>query len=344
MVDLEKVRRILIIKLRYIGDVLLTTPVIRALRAGFTHAHLAALVNAGTEEVLVGNPDLNEILCIQKTGWFEALRFIRQLRNRYFDLVIDLTDGDRSALLSFFSRAPIRVGYNHEQRWRGRLYTHLVKADREKTHQILYHLESVRTLGLPVNEAQPRVCILEKEREDARTMIRQLGLDLLAPLVMIHPGARWPLKSWPIERFAQLADFIQDRMGARVVLFGGILDRYPVEAIQNQMRTRAVALVGQLTLRQLAAFIQQCTLFISNDNGPMHLAAALNRPVIALFGFTDPTVWGPWGKGHQVFYKPQDCRSCWPARSCVKGYSGCMSQISVEEVVKAVEEKIGACR
>src|SRR2546425_9412424 len=131
--------RILVLKLRYVGDVLLTTPVLSRLRESFPKAHLAMLVNPGTDDVVRDHPALDEVLVLERGNLARQWRFVRDLRRQRFDLVIDLTDADRSALLSWLSSAPVRLGYHSEGRWRGPLYTHVVHADSILMHTVLFH-------------------------------------------------------------------------------------------------------------------------------------------------------------------------------------------------------------
>src|SRR5207247_6765555 len=140
--------RILVIKLRYVGDVLLATPVLSRLRENFPKAQLEILVNPGTDDVVRDHPALDEVLVLERGDLARQWRFVRELRRRRFDLVIDLTDGDRSAFLSWLSRAPVRLGYNSEGRWRGVLYTQVVDADRFAMHTVRYHLKALEALGL----------------------------------------------------------------------------------------------------------------------------------------------------------------------------------------------------
>src|SRR2546428_11657651 len=134
--------RILVVKLRYVGDGLLATPVLSRLRESFPKARLAMLVNPGTDDVVRDHPALDEVLVLERGGLIRQWRFVRDLRRRHFDLVIDLTDADRSAFQSWLSSAPVRLGYNSEGRWRGLLYTQVVDADRFAMHTVRYHLKA----------------------------------------------------------------------------------------------------------------------------------------------------------------------------------------------------------
>ncbi len=332
---LKTPKNILVIMLRYIGDVLLTTPVLRTLRMQVPGARITVMVNAGTEDVLGGNPNVDHVLVVQRRGLVSQMRFLRQLRASGFDCVIDLTDGDRSALLSRLTGAPIRIGYDQERRWRGLLYTAIVRLPTIRLHRVERNLEAVRAIGL---EPKGSALILKpsrKDEEEAADILRRLGLeDAAHPLVMLHPGARYWFKSWPVERFAVLADRLSEELGCAVVVGGSEADRPVAETIQARARSKPVLLAGGTTLPQLAAILKRCRLFVGNDNGPMHMAAALQVPLVALFGPSDPAIWGPRGGAAEVIYRGDACHAC-VHPTCVRGEESCMHQISVEEVLAA---------
>jgi predicted lipopolysaccharide heptosyltransferase III len=323
---------ILVIKLRYIGDVLLATPVLRALRERFPEACLTMAVNRGTEEVLKRNPDVNEVLVVEHGGLGAQLRFARDLRRRCFDCVLDLTDGDRSAILTRLSGAPVRIGFNDEHRWRGLLYTSVVQVP-EGFHRVEHDLEAVRPLGI-IPKAGPLVLRTDPEDEEGVSrLLSELGVSG-SRLVMIQPGARYWFKAWPAERFAELADRLTDVFGCRIMVGGDGRDQDIAATICEKARSSPAVLAGRTTLLQYAAIVKRCDLFVGNDNGPMHMAAALGVPVVALFGPSDPREWGPRGEKVQVLYKGLDCRRCFHP-TCERGEESCMKQISVEEVFAA---------
>lgn len=341
----EAVRRVLVVKLRYIGDVLLSTPVFRGLRQAFPAAATTALVNAGTEEVLLHHPDVDEVFLVDrlraKTGswarcWADELRLVRRLREARFDLALDLTDGDRAAFLTWASGARVRVGFNREGRFRGRAYHRIVPAWSGPRHAVEAHLEALRALGLQVRAVAPTLSLPPEAEAAAEDLLARKRVARDRDLVLIHPGARWWFKAWPAERFAALADGIEEELGAQVLIAGGPGDVAAAESIRRQMRHPAVSLAGETSVLQLAAVLKRCRLFVGNDNGPMHIAAAVGTPVVALFGPTDPAEWGPWGEGHIVLHKGLDCRECWRRSTCWRGEGNCLRQITVDETMMAI--------
>jgi predicted lipopolysaccharide heptosyltransferase III len=331
--------RILVVKLRYVGDVLLATPVLSRLRERFPKAHLAMMVNPGTDGVVRGHPALDDVLVVERGNPARQWRFARELRARRYDLVIDLTDSDRSAVLSWLTGAPVRLGYNSEGRWRGRLYSRIVEADRFGMHQVRYHLKATEALGLTGPPPAPALVVSQEARSAADRLLKEAGIDASRPLVCLHPGARWWFKSWPGERFAALADRVQTETSAQALFLGGEQERIAAGRIAQSMTTPFRSLVARTGLQELGALLERAALMVSNDNGPMHMAAALRVPVIGLFGPSDPTVWGPWGDGHRTFYKGLDCRACFHP-DCFRGEQNCMKLITLDEVWVAVRQAI----
>jgi predicted lipopolysaccharide heptosyltransferase III len=354
----EAVRRVLVVKLRYIGDVLLCTPVFRGLREAFPRASICALVNAGTEAVLQHHPDVDEVLLVNRPDakvwaggryWADQFRLVRRLREHRFDLALDLTDGDRAAFLTWASGARLRVGYNREGRLRGRAYHRVVPVGSGSRHAVVANLEALRVLGLPGRAVAPSLGLPSAVEAAAGDLLTRKGAARDRDRVLIHPGARWWFKAWPTERFAALADGIAEEVGAEVIIGGGPGDMAAAEAIRSRMRRPAICLAGETSVLQLAAVLKHCRLFVGNDNGPMHIAAAVRTPVVALFGPTDPAEWGPWGEGHVVLYKGVDCRECWRRGTCGRGEENCLRQITVDEAMVAVRrawtrEKETGCR
>ncbi len=327
-------QNILVIKLRYLGDVLLATPVLQALRKAWPEARLTVAVNRGTEAILAHHPCADEVLAVDRLGCRSQWAFLCSLHRRRFDCVLDLSDSDRSAVLTMATGAPIRVGFNWEHRWRGLVYTHIVDAAYGAVHTVDYDLAALSPLGIvPVN-GQPSLHTAPED--DAVAARLSAETELAGRLwVMIHPGARYWFKSWADERFAALIDQLALR-GLPSALVGGAGEQDKAACISALCRQPPVNLVGRTSVLELASLMKQAALFVGNDAGPMHMAAALGVPVVGLFGPSDPRVWGPRGARVDVLYKGMDCRRCFhPA--CERGAESCMNQIEVDEVMQAVD-------
>ena len=330
-------RNILVIKLRYIGDVLLATPVSTQLRRAFPEARITMLVNRGTEEVVHGNPDLNEVLILEKEGLIAQAAFCLALRRHRFDCVVDLTDGDRAAVLSWVTGAAVRIGFNQEQRWRGLAYTGIASPLAQDVHRIERDLSSLRALGMVPEPGLPVLSLFPEDEEAGMRILAECGIERGAsPVVMFQPGARYWFKAWPAERFVELAKRLCAATDCRIVIGGSSQERELAAAIASGSgsESRVINLAGRVPLRHYAAILKRCALFIGNDAGPMHIAAAVGTPVLALFGPSNPMEWGPRGRQVQTIYKGLDCRQCFHP-TCERGELSCMKQISIDEVYDA---------
>jgi len=325
-------KNILLIKLRYLGDVLLCTPLVRALREHYPKSKITFLVHQGTEDVLQHNPCLNEVLLLPRTNLFNQLRFLWDIRKRKFDCVLDLTDGDRSAVITAVTGASRKIGFNNENRWRGVVYSHCVEATYGRMHMVDYHGQVASHLGIPNTLRGPEVFVSKKEEEVARQILQEIHLHE-RHWVMIHPTARYWSKAWPAERFAALSDWFA-KQGISVVLVGSEQDRKVGHEIQHMAESNPVSLMGRTHVLELAALMKRSVLFVGNDGGPMHIAAATGCPVLAIFGPTDPAIWGPRSERVKVLYKGLDCDACF-LPGCLRGEESCMKLISVDEVCNA---------
>jgi heptosyltransferase-3 len=260
----------------------------------------------------------------------KQLRFLWGIRSRHFDCVLDLTDGDRSAIITGVSGASKRIGFNNENRWRGIVYSQCVEAKYGSMHMIDYHGQVASELGIQPTFGLPEVFVSSKDEEVAQQRLQENQLDA-RPWVMIHPTARYWSKAWPAERFAALSDWFA-KQGTPVVLAGSKKDRKTGLEIQRMAESNPVSLMGETSVLELAALMKRCVLFVGNDGGPLHIAAAVGCPVLAIFGPTDPAVWGPRGDRVSVLYKGLDCDACF-LPGCLRGEESCMKLISVDEVL-----------
>lgn len=333
-------RNVLIIKLRYIGDVLLATPTVRAIKTALPDVRVTMMLNRGTEDVLSGNPDIDEIVVLDKGSLAAQSQLIAGLRRRRFDTVIDLTDGDRSAFLSWISGAPVRIGFNDEHRWRGRYYTQVVQPLPGVQHRIDRDLEALKPMSIQAGSKEPQLWLTPEEVNSADQLLDQLGVQRSQPIVVLQPGARYWFKAWPPDRFAELADRLMSQYGCQVLLGGSDQDIDLAQQIRQVAKSKPIIMAGRTTIKQFAAIAKKSALFVGSDSGAMHIAAAVGTPMVALFGPSNPDEWGPRGGAVEVIYKGLDCRICFHP-TCLRGEQNCMRQISVEEVFAAVSRLIG---
>lgn len=332
-------RNVLIIKLRYLGDVLLATPTLEALKAAYPSTRLTVVVNRGTEAMLAGNPHIDEVLPLERGSIFSQWGFLRELRRRRFDVVIDLTDADRSAWLSRMTGAPARIGFNDEGRFRGHCYTHVVHGE-PGAHRIKRDLASLAPLNIAAAGTIPRLWLTQEEERRAADLLSREGVEGPKPLAMLQPGARYWFKAWPWERFAALADRLAEQYGYRVLIGGNQHEFELAERICGTAASRPINLAGRADMRTYAAVLKRTSLFVGNDSGAMHVAAAVGTPVVALFGPSNPGEWGPCADTAEVIYKGLDCRACFHP-TCDRGEQNCMRLISIDEVMSAVSRVVG---
>lgn len=334
-------RNVLIIKLRYIGDVLLATPTVRALKAARPDVRITMMVNRGTEDVLSGNPDLDEIMVLDKGSLGAQSRLIAGLRHRQFDTVIDLTDGDRSAFLSLISGAPVRIGFNDEQRWRGHYYTKIVPSVPGTRHRIDRDLEALKPLGIQAGSKDPQLWLTPEEEKSADELLDQLGVQRSQRMMILQPSARYWFKAWPPDRYAELADRLTSQCGCQVLIGGSDQDVDLAQQIRQTAKSNPVIMAGCTTIKQFSAIAKKSALFVGSDSGAMHMASAVGTPVVALFGPSNPREWGPRGGPVEVIYKEIDCRKCFHP-TCIRGEENCMRLIAVEEVCAAAQRLLCA--
>lgn len=332
-------QNILVIKLRYLGDVLLATPTLQALKAAYPTARLTALVNRGTEEILIGNPDVDEIMPLDRGSIVEQWRFAVTVRRRGFDLVVDLTDGDRAAFLTWISGASVRIGFNAEQRWTGRCYTTVVQSN-ATAHRIERDLAALTPLNISPIDRIPRLWLSNEDESGTEELLANLAVRSDESLVVIQPGARYWFKAWPSERFAELADRLTEKFGCQVLVGGSRQEIDLAQLVVKQAKSRLISIAGLSPIRTLAALLKRAALFVGNDTGAMHIATAVGTPVVALFGPSNPAEWGPRGGPAEVIYKGLDCRACFHP-TCQRGEQNCMRLITVDEVMSAATRQMG---
>jgi len=348
-------QRILCIKLKHIGDVLLMTPAVRALRRAWPGSTIAALVPRGTEGVLAGNSDLDAILVFDRgAGIAGSWRAVRAVRRYAPDLVLEMGQGDREAVLGWLSGAPERVGY--APRWSGRWRRALLSRAAPwngRRHVMEANLDLVRACGVPAETCRPVLVVQPEIRARMEVRLASAGLGPGQPLVVVHPVSRWLFKAWPEVGCAETIRCLVRRAEAAIAVTSGpgaaemeaanrILARVAASQVgAARSLVPVIGLIGQTTLEELTALLGRAALFIGVDSAPMHMAAALGVPVVALFGPSGEHNWGPWGEGHVVVSSPYLCRPCGQDGCLGSKRSDCLEAISAQAVMTAVEKVLG---
>ncbi len=340
---------ILVIKLKHIGDVLLSTPAIHALKMAYPQAQIHALVSRGTEDMLAGNPDLASVIPYAKPEgrgtrrWRDELRLLRALRGLRPDLVVEMGKGDREAILGYLSGARWRVGFDPGRQglWgRSRLLTHrAVRTGRE--HIVEGDLKLVQALGIAPADTRLRLHVGAEDAAAADLLLAEAGVQPGERLVTVHPTSKWLFKCWRDEGMAAVIGHLADR-GFRAILTSGpeLREVRKARRIVGLARSPVVDLIARLTLKQLAAVIGRSCLFIGVDSAPMHIAAAVGTPVVALFGPSGEHNWRPWGEGHAVVAKDLFCRPCGQDGCNGTKRSDCLDLLTEAEVIAGVDAQL----
>lgn len=292
----EGQQRIIIVGVNWLGDALFMSPAIRAIRKAHPHAHVACLVPPRCRELLKGNPHLNAILCFDERGADRGLagfsRLVRTLRAGRFDAAYLFHRSFTRTIAAALAGIPQRIGYSTWKRaW---LLTKAVPMPPKDTlHKIQYFLNLLERYGIPSDGTHYDLSIPDADRLYAQGLLRAAGCDSTHLKVAIHAGANWHLKRWPAKLFARLGDLLSERHQARILFIGSADDRPLAEGIVRRMTQPASILCGQTTLTQLAALMKEVDWVVSNDSGPLHIAAAVRARVIGLFGPTRPELTAP---------------------------------------------------
>jgi len=334
--DPQSPSKILVLRLRRIGDIVLTTPVLSALKKAFPLASLTYVVEEPYVRLVEDNPALDGIISLKpKSSVRESWQLIRRIRKERFDAVLDLHGGPRTSLLTFFSRAGIKVGYLI--RGRGWPYDIAIPRSRPEgpIHSIENHLNLVRALGIPVKE-EPALFLPPPRPAEIAGVDRFFKGNKLkgSKIVVLHIGSGNIFRDWGSGNWSALARRLAAMRGVRVVLMGGPEDRGREKEILEAEAVRALSLVGRLSLAETREVIGRASLFIGPDSGPMHIAASTPTPIVALFGPNLSAYNAPRRRRVVIIEKDLDCRPC-RQKECRTGDFRCLRTISVDEVFKA---------
>jgi 3-deoxy-D-manno-octulosonic-acid transferase/heptosyltransferase-1 len=338
---------ILIVKLSAIGDVVHTLPSLAALRKLYPKAHITWVIEKASSDIIRDHPCLNRIIISKRKRWIENLKrlhdikitiseirsFVKTLRARKYDLVIDFHGLFKSSLIVLLSSGKRKLGYDSMQELSGLFLNEKIFEDMGK-HAVKRYLDFPRYLGADVAEPEFYISVKDENQIRVKKLLKAKKIEITEPFVAINPVAFWDTKLWEDDKFARLCDKIVEELKQKVVFTGSNGDGR-IKHIQSMMNSPSVNLEGQTTLRDLAYLYKLSRLLITTDSGPMHIAAAMNTPTVALFGPTDPSRTGPYGKGHIVVRKKISCSPCFLKKCDTKR---CMKEITVVKVFEAVKE------
>lgn len=338
-------RKILIRSTNWIGDAVMTTPAVRTIRENFPESEITMLVHPWVSDVFRYSPRVDRLFLYEKKGVHRGpkgmLRLAAKLREEHFDCAFLLQNAFEAALIAKVAGIPVRGGYTTDAR--GLLLTHGVHREQELIgrHQVHYYQRMLLGLGLKLAPTAQELYIPGYQIEAAREILaKRIGpVAHRGPLIGFNPGAAFgPAKRWPAEKFAQLAEMIGRNSEARILIFGSAADTGTAVAIMDRagkVADRLIDCTGTTSLIEAMALIGECDVFVSNDSGLMHVAAALQTPLIAVFGSTDHIATGPFSDNAIVIRKPLPCSPC-KKTDCPEKHFRCMQLITAAEVHVAV--------
>lgn len=349
----DTAKNILCIRLDAIGDVLMSTPAIRAVKDSHPDRRITLLTSPSGAEIASLVPEIDQVM-VYDAPWMKAtapransqpeLAMVEQLRQANFDAVIIFTVFSQnplpSAFLCYLADIPLRLAHCHENPYQ--LLTNWV-LDPEPSqgirHEVRRQLDLVATVGCHTNDERMSLAVPALDRNDVLAQLNPLGVDVEQPWVVLHPGATAASRRYPAQRFAEVARRLVLDANIQVVFTGLESERSLIEGIQFQMEAPSQALINCLSLSQMAALIAIAPLLISNNTGPAHIAAAVGTPVVDLYALTNPQH-TPWMVSHRVLFHDVPCKFCYKS-VCPEGHHDCLSQVTPSDVVRAVLELMG---
>ncbi|MCF8066987.1 MAG: lipopolysaccharide heptosyltransferase I [Desulfobacterales bacterium] len=339
---------ILIVKLSAIGDVLHTLPALNALKKQYPDAKITWIVEEAAASLIMGHEALDRVLVSKRKRWVkdlktrrcrqslkEASAFIKALRDTHYDLIIDFHALLKSGMLIWLAHGDMKMGFDKGMEHMEHSYIFLnkrVPPVAMDTHAMIRSLMLLDALDIHTREIIYKLPVSKKDHLRVDSLLMESQIDSDKVLIPINPVAKWDTKLWPNAKFAELADRLTDQHNAAIVFTGADDDIPIIEDIMFGMKNSSVNMAGRTSLLELAALYQKAKLVVSTDTGPMHLAAAVETPVVAIFGPTAPWRTGPYGPSHQVIRRDLECSPCFK-RQCRLDTTACMNEISVDQVL-----------
>ncbi|MCX5678404.1 MAG: lipopolysaccharide heptosyltransferase II [Candidatus Omnitrophica bacterium] len=340
-------KKILIVRLDRIGDVALSTPVIKALRDAHPDSYIAMMVLPYAREIVEGNPYLDEVIIYDKgrghKGVVGNYKFVRELKKKKFDIAIILHPTARTHMALMFAGIPERIGYDKKA---GFLLTKRIPHTKQfgMKHEIDYSLDILKYIGIKPSARELCMPINSVSERKIEAMLKENNIKDSDIIVAVNPGASCASKCWNVEKFAKVSNRLTEKYGARIVVISGSADKVLGDKLASLITTGCVNLSGKTGIGDVASLLRRARLFISNDSGPVHIGCAVGVSVIAIFGRGDrglsPKRWGPIGKHDAVLHKSAGCEICY-AHNCKSAFK-CLDSITPEEVLAAAEKILGS--
>jgi heptosyltransferase-2 len=338
----KNLEKILIRGPNWVGDAVLAIPAMKAMRARFPDTEITLLVRPWVAGLFTSVPFVDKVWSETKpSGPGDWIRITRDIRRRRFDLGLLLPNSFESALMMFMGGVPQRIGYATDGRqW---ILTNAVTTAPEPRHQVQYYLDLVKTLSATADRPSIEIEATGEERDTARRLLAAEGIPRTAPFLVLNPGAAYgSAKRWHEDRFASAADNLAVELGLNVAIIGSETERAVASRISERMTQATAVLSGRTSLETLIGVLAESSLMITNDSGPMHIAAALGVPTVAIFGSTDEKVTGPYGLCTRIVKQVVECSPCL-LRECPIDHR-CMERIRVDDVCQAARELLKEIR
>ncbi len=335
-----KRKKILIINVNWLGDVIFSTPFIRAVRETYPESYIACVVVPRCREILEANSRINELITFNENG-FDAgiigkIRFIMKLRREKFDAAFILHRSFTRALITSLAGIKERIGY--DTKGRGFLLTKKLKQPDRDIHKVEYFLKLAEAAGADISKKNYELFLTDADRRKADAILASLDIKAGERFIVLNPGGNWDPKRWPAENFFSLGDRLAEKYGVKILISGGKKDEGLAEEIARGMHYKAVSLCGKTSVRELAAIFEKAGLVVSGDSGPMHISVSTGTATIAIFGPTSPGITGPYGGGrYTVIQKDIGCAVPCYDMSCKE--NRCMKAVAVEDVMAVIEKK-----
>jgi heptosyltransferase-2 len=345
--DKKDIRRIVVRGTNWVGDAVMGVPALRQLRQAFPEAHITLVVRPWAKGLFADADYINTLMTVDRRGPLSVLEQVRRWRKQKFDLAVLFQNAFEAALIPFLARIPLRIGYATDGR--RLLLTHPINLpeQRDEQHEVFYYLNIVKELERVFSQttsvtARPEcaIAVSETRQREAVEKLISFGAREDHITVALCPGSiNSRAKRWPADRFAELADRLIEEQDVDVLLVGSKDERDVATEVKRHMRRKPLDLTGETTLAEAVAILSVIDLLVTNDTGPAHIASALGRPTLVIFGPTNPLTTRPYARTAEIIRKPPDCAPCM-LRDCPIDHR-CMTAIGVDEVLKKAELLLG---
>ncbi|MGE0267712.1 MAG: lipopolysaccharide heptosyltransferase II [Candidatus Omnitrophota bacterium] len=335
-------KRILVVNVNWLGDVIFSSPVFRALRQHNPDAHIACMAVPRVREILECIDVIDEVIEYDEEGRHKGLlaklKFIGTLKRKGFDEAFFLSRSFSRVFLVALANIPLRIGYENKKR--GKFLSHVIEFPSGDIHRSEYYLRVVQSYGIKVEDFRSVLNVPDKEEEDMQRILATNDVNPGDYVIAVNPGGNWDLKRWPAESFSRLVDYISGNLAAKIVMTGSEKDIGLVNQICSGLKTiqKPVILTGKITLKQLLALMKRSNIFISADSGPLHMAGSVGCASIGIFGPTRPEVTGPRGKREPIILQKEvgcNKKACYYLE-CRD--NTCMQAVTVEDVYAAIRQ------